>query len=133
MPLTQDRNTHQRDGELLVIPMAAASKIFGGSLVALDASGNAVPGSTATTLTYAGRAEEFVDNSAGAAGDLSVTVRRKTAFKWKNQAGDLVTEASLLKTCYIVDDETVAATDGTGTRSAAGIVVGIDSDGVWVE
>ena len=34
---------------------------------------------------------------------------------------------------YIVDDETVAKTDGTATRSAAGKVVGLDSDGVWVE
>ena len=133
MPLTQDRNIPQRDAELLVIAMAAGATIFGGSMVALDASGNAVPGSTATTLTYVGRAEEAKDNAAGAAGDQTITVRRKTAFKWKNQAGDLVTEASLLKPCYIVDDETVAATDGTGTRSVAGTVIAIDSDGVWVE
>jgi hypothetical protein len=31
-----------------------------------------------------------------------------------------------------VDDETVAATNGGSTRSAAGTVVGIDDDGVWV-
>jgi len=37
------------------------------------------------------------------------------------------------KTCYIVDDETVAKTNGTNTRSAAGTVVGVESDGVWVQ
>ncbi|WP_178860814.1 hypothetical protein [Thiomicrorhabdus cannonii] len=133
MPLTQDRNTHQRDGEMLSLSVAAGAVIYAGALVVLNASGMAAPGSTATGLTYVGRADESVDNSAGADGDATVTVRRKTAFKWKNQTGDLVTEAGLLKTCYIVDDETVAATDGTGTRSAAGTVIGIDSDGVWVE
>lgn len=133
MPLTQDRNTHQREGDLVVIALASGSQIFGGSLVALNASGHAVAGSTATGLTYVGRAEESVDNSAGADGGLSITVRRKTAFKWKNAAADLVSQANLLKPCYIVDDETVAATDGTGTRSVAGTVIGIDSDGVWVE
>ena len=47
--------------------------------------------------------------------------------------GYSVVQADLGKTCYIVDDETVAKTDGTATRSAAGKVVGLDSDGVWVE
>ncbi|WP_040728231.1 hypothetical protein [Thiomicrorhabdus sp. Kp2] len=133
MPLSQDRNTHQQAAELLAIPVASASVIHGGALVVLNATGFAAAGSAATGLIYVGRAEQSADNSAGADGDITVTVRRKTAFKWKNQAGDLVTQAQLLKPCYIVDDETVAATDATGTRSVAGVVVGIDSDGVWVE
>jgi hypothetical protein len=32
-----------------------------------------------------------------------------------------------------VDDQTVAKTDGSTTRSVAGIVRGVDTDGVWVE
>jgi len=32
-----------------------------------------------------------------------------------------------------VDDQTVALTDGTGARSRAGIIAGVDSDGVWVQ
>lgn len=35
-----------------------------------------------------------------------------------------------MRTAYIVDDQTVAATDGTGTRSAAGRIVLIEWDGV---
>ena len=115
------------------VPMAASAKIYAGSLVAANASGYAAPGSTATTLTALGRAEEQKDNSAGANGDKSVLVRRKKAFKFANYGSDLVTQAELGKTCYIVDDQTVAKTDGTSTRSAAGKVVGVDSDGVWVE
>jgi hypothetical protein len=132
MVLTADRNTQMKDGELISVPMAAAKKIFAGALVAADASGYATPGATATTLTYLGRSEEQVDNSAGANGEKNVMVRRGKAFRWKNSATDPVTQAELGKTCYIEDDETVAKTDGTSTRSAAGVVVGVESGGVWV-
>ena len=133
MSLTQDLNTHSQEGNLVVLAMAAGSDIYGGALVAVNAAGFATQGVTATGLTYVGRAEEAVDNSAGTDADTTVSVLRKKAFKWKNEATDLIGQSSLFKTCYIVDDETVAATDGAGTRSAAGTVIAIDSDGVWVE
>lgn len=131
--LTADRNTHMKDGELLAVPVAANVKIFAGSLVAANATGYATPGATAATLTYLGRAEELVDNTGGAAGAMTIQVRRGKAFKFANLGADAVTQASLGKACYISDDQTVAATNGTGTRSAAGIVVGLDADGVWVQ
>ena len=115
------------------MPVAAGVKIFAGALLAANATGFAVPGAVATTLTYLGRAEEYVDNSAGADGAKTVIVRRKKAFKWANSGTDPVTQACLGLTCYIVDDQTVAKTSGTGTRSAAGRVMGLDADGVWVE
>lgn len=134
MALAADRNTPHKDGDLISVPVAATKKIFAGSLVAANATGFATPGATATTLTYLGRAEQFVDNTGGADAAKSVVVRRGKAFKWKNSAGDAVTQAEMGKTCYIVDDETVSKTNAGGnTQSAAGKVVGIDSDGVWVE
>lgn len=133
MSLSADRNTEMKDGEIISVPVATNVKIYAGSLVAANASGYATPGAVATTLTYLGRAEEQVDNAGGANAAKSVNVRRKKAFKWKNSGADAVTQAELGKTCYIVDDETVAKTNGTSTRSAAGNVVGVDADGVWVE
>ena len=134
MALSADRNTPMKDGELISVPVAASKKIFAGALVAANATGFATPGATATTLTYLGRAEEYVDNSTGADAAKTVMVRRGKAFKFKNSAGDAVTQASLGKVCYIVDDETVSATNAGGnTQSAAGTVVGIDTDGVWVQ
>lgn len=130
--LTADRNTPYRDGELFAVPVAAAKKIYAGALVAANATGYAVPGSTATTLTYLGRAEAFVDNSSGADGAVSVLVRRGRAFRWSNSDTDPVTQARVGKPAYIVDDETVSATDGTSTQSAAGIVHGVDDSGVWI-
>src|SRR6185312_1507953 len=101
MPLTADRNTAHKDGELVALKVAAGALIFAGALVATNAAGYAVPGSVATTLTYAGRAEEYVDNSAGADGDVTVMVRRKKSFKWTNSGADPVVQADLLKSCYI--------------------------------
>lgn len=133
MALTADRNTPMKDGELISVPMATNKKIFAGSLVAANATGFATPGATATTLTYLGRAEECVDNTGGADAAKSVLVRRGKAFKFKNSAGDAVTQAELGKTCYIVDDETVSKTNAGGnTQSAAGKVMGVEADGVWV-
>jgi hypothetical protein len=130
--LNADRNTQARAGEFLVLPVAANAKIYAGALVVVNASGYAAPGSTATGLKAAGRAEEQIDNTGGANGAKNVTVRRGV-FKFKNAAADPVGTAHVLGDCYIVDDETVAATDGTGTRSKAGKVLAVDADGVWVE
>lgn len=130
MALTADRNTSKRAGKLTPYKVAATTKIYAGSMVALN-GGYAVPGSTATTLTYLGRAEEYVDNSTGAAGDKTVLVARGEQFKWGNSATDPVVQADVGADCYIVDDETVSHTDTN--QSVAGKVVAVEADGVWVE
>lgn len=132
-PLTADRNTPWKDTDTLSVPVAANVKIHAGSLVAANAAGFAVPGAVATTLTYLGRSEQFVDNTGGADGAKTLLVRRNKAFKWRNHGADPVTQAEFGKIVYIVDDETVAKTHGGNTRSEAGRVVQIESDGVWVE
>lgn len=130
--LTSDRNTPRRDGNELIAGVAASTTIYAGSLVCRNASGYAVPGSTATTLMALGRAEERVDNSAGIAGAKNVKIR-KGVYRFANYASDAVAIADIGNTCYIVDDQTVAKTNGTNTRSAAGIVFDVDSSGVWVK
>lgn len=131
--LGSDRNTAMREGITMSLSVAAAKKIYAGALVARDANGDATPGATATTLLGLGRAEEQVDNSGGQSGDKAVVVR-KGVFRYENSsAGDAITTADIGKDCYIVDDQTVAKTDGGSTRSVAGRVYDVDSDGVWVE
>ncbi len=130
--LTADRATPDRRTELLELPAAAAKKFYAGAMAALDAAGRATPGATATTLKGLGRVEVFADNSAGAAGDITVKIRRG-CFRWANSAsGDLITTADIGSDCYIVDDQTVAKTNGTNTRSVAGKVHDVDALGVWV-
>lgn len=132
-----ERDTDLRSGELINPPVAEATLIEAGKLVCANATGYAVEGSTATGLTALGRAEETIDNSAGADGDVKAKVRRGV-FKFANSATDPVGQDSLGKTVYIEDDETVAATDGAvdpdpATKSAAGKCIELDADGVWVE
>lgn len=130
--LTAGRNTVEALGSIFTLP-AAAAKIYAGALVALNNAGYATKGAAATTLIAFGRAEETVDNAAGAAGDLNVKVRTGV-FKWANSsAGDLIANTEIGKDCYIVDDQTVAKTNGGATRSRAGKVVFVESDGVWVQ
>lgn len=129
--LTKDRNSPERAGDVFSYPVAAATKIFLGALVVLSA-GEAAPGSTALNLVAVGRAEEQVDNSAGAAGDLDVRVK-KGVFRFANLGADLVALADVGADCFIVDDQTVAKTNGVNTRSAAGKVVDVDAQGVWVQ
>lgn len=130
---TADRNTPHKDGELIAVPLAANAVIPAGVIVCANATGYGVNGSTSTTLTYLGRSDEAADNTGGADGAKSILVRRLKAFKFANDGSDPVTQARLGKACYIVDNQTVAATNGSNTRSAAGIVVGVESDGVWVQ
>jgi hypothetical protein len=131
--LTADRNTPHKDAEIVGFQVGANVKIFGGSIVVANATGFAVPGTTSTTVTYLGRAEESVNNVGGVDGARFVMVRRKKAFKFSNHAADLITQADVGKNCFIVDDQTVAKTNGGNTRSIAGQVLGVDPDGVWIE
>lgn len=130
MALTIGRNTVEiRDGRTLVLPMKGNTKIYEGSLVALEA-GLAIPGKKATGLVIAGRASEFVDNTGGSDAAKSVTVRRGV-FKWNNDITNPVTDAEVMKSCYVLDDETVTAL-ATGA-SAAGKVIGLENGEVIVE
>ena len=131
--LTEARLTPKRDGKTFARPVAAGEVIYEGALSCLSATGFATPGATSTTLTADGVAKSTVDNSDGADGDLTVEVERIVS-RFANSAGaDEITAAEIGDTAYIVDDQTVAKTDGTGTRSAAGEIVDVDAQGVWIK
>lgn len=133
MPLTKDRDTKTRAGTDFVDPVAAAAKIFAGSIVALNAAGDAVPASAIAAQRTRGVAQETVDNTGGAAGAKSVPTRRG-AYRFKNStAADLIVRADIGNSCYVVDDETVAKTSNASARPIAGVIRDVDSGGVWVE
>lgn len=130
---TVERNTKRRAAHQLSFPAAAAVKILAGTIVVANAAGNAEPGATATAKIALGIAESTVDNSAGAAGDLQVPISRGCFQLANSAAADALTNADYGSTCYLVDNQTVAKTDGGATRSKAGVVRGVDAAGVWVE
>ena len=129
--LAADRNTPRRTGEALARPVKAGVQIYAGALVCLDSAGRLVPGSASTTLVADGRSQ---DNVLGGATDGAVTGHvHPGIFRWDNStSGDLIAAANIGANCYVVDDHTVALTNGGGTRSVAGKIVDVDSVGVWV-
>lgn len=129
---TQDRNTPYIDGQMFEVPAAAGVIIPAGTIVCTDANGYAVPGAATAGLAYLGRAEEHVNNRDGATGDVHVMVRRLKAFRWANDSGDAVTQASVGRDCYVADNQTVSKSDGGGTRPRAGVVLTVSTDGVLV-
>jgi hypothetical protein len=131
--LSADRLTLTKDGKIRSVPVAAGKYIYAGALVVASATGFAEPGLTATTVTALGRADAAVDNTLGADGAVNVTVRRGVFAFVSAGGGDTITAANRGATVYVVDDQTVALTNGGNTRSAAGRVYDVDSDGVWVE
>ena len=128
--LTKDRNTLARDGKAFGHPVAAGAIFFVGALAVLNATGFAEPATTAIGKKGLGRATEAVSNASGADGDVLIVIERG-CFAYANDGN--VTRAHIGDNAYAVDDQTVAPTDGTGTRSAVGIIRNVDADGVWVE
>jgi hypothetical protein len=129
---TVERNTPRRAARELSFP-AAAVKILAGTIVVLNASGYAEPATTATGKIALGVAEATIDNSGGAAGDQQVPISRGCFRLANSAAADAIANTDYGATCYLVDNQTVAKTDGSATRSKAGVVRGVDAAGVWVE
>lgn len=137
--LSAERNTRRMGcepiAELHHIPVAASAKIYKGSLVVINASGYAAPaGSSGNTLgaKAIGVATQTVDNTSGSAGDLYVPVTKGVFCLANSSSTDALTIADVGRNCFIVDDQTVARTDSSGTREVVGVVEKVDSEGVWV-
>lgn len=129
----RDRKTPRRDLGLIVLAVKADAVIHAGLMVCVDATGYAIEAKADADLIYMGRAEEFIDNTGGTDGSAQITVRNNSAFLYENSSTDPVTQVSIGQVCFIQDGQTVAKTNGAGTLSKAGRVVGVDNDGVWIE
>jgi hypothetical protein len=127
--LTKDRNTTRKEGGLAAYPVAAGVKIYAGGIVCLNANGYAVPGTDTAGLKMEGISQQYVDNSAGAAGAESVLV-------WKTGIVDLdaagMTIADVGKPVFVTDDHTVALTSTNAV--GCGIISEVESaTKVWVD
>lgn len=129
---TQNRNTPSVSGHRRGYPVAAQALCLAGTIAVIEAGGQVKGGTTAPGLIAVGIFEHLVDNRVGADGEQNAQVLRGFARLENSAAADLITVADVGQRCYIVDNQTVAKTDGGGTRSIAGIVDSIDEIGVWV-
>lgn len=125
--LTAPRDTPKYGGNavpdfIFDATVAAGRTVFQGGIVAADSDGNAIP---------AVAADCRVLGVAQATKHAGEHVRiRQGVHRFANASGaGHVTKAMVGAPCFVVDDQTVAA---TGTVKA-GTIVGVDDAGVWVQ
>ena len=118
------------------LPQKGSTTIYQGAIVMCDSSGYAKPGATATGCVGVGVA---LDNgglaawtNSGADGASRVSFGEGVFGPFAN-SGTSIAVGDEGKDCYIVDDQTVHRTDGSGTRSPAGRIHSVTSEGVFVE
>lgn len=125
MAKTDDRLPLELAGSArFVNPVAAGATIRGGALVALDASGNAIPAAAAAPVMR-GIAMAPAENASGDAGDVRVETARGA---WLIPTDGSIDRTHIGKPAYVVDDATVGA---TGTL-IAGICLDVTAGGAVV-
>jgi hypothetical protein len=131
--LTADRKTTVIASEATrtrVYKVAADAVIFFGAIVALDADGYLVPAANTAGLIVVGIAQEAVDNTDGADGDLECTVQEDIVAEVNNDGAGAVVQATVGRHCFILDDQTVRITEGNAV--IGGIVKEVSATKVWI-
>lgn len=116
---------------------AAATQVFcQGSMILVKSDGYAYVG-----VAYAGSSSGFVlgiaqyalDTTGLASGAVDVVFKPGTHGNFDNSTStDAIAEDDRGKTCYLQDDNTVALTDNSGARTAAGKIYDLADDGASV-
>lgn len=105
-------------------PLATGAVAYQGGGAAVDTSGNLVRASAATAVKTTGIF--CATNASAASGDV-IDVQQGIAYL--NNGSAALTDADRFQPCYWEDDNTVG---GDPTTLLAGIVLDVDSGGVWV-
>jgi hypothetical protein len=118
--LTRDRATSYREGVEVEFPVAAATKIYAGSMACVNAGGYAAPAADTSGYRFAGVAMAQVDNSSGLDGAKVVRLRRVGVFEFDAAA---INQAMVGNAMYAVDDQTFADAAGATNDIKVGTLV----------
>lgn len=117
-----DRNTPARYIERqFTLPLAAATTIPAGAMVAINAAGLAVNASDTAGLTVMGRAEH---RASTADGDTTIDIARG-AFYWGNDG--TITQAAVGQLATVLDNQTVSLAITTVNDIGAGYIEEVDA------
>lgn len=111
------------------LPIKGNTIIPAGALVDKDANGYAVNAATDTTGKTVGVAPQTYDSTGLADGAISGDFHFGTWVFENSTAGDAITIAEVGLDCFVVDNNTVAKTNGTNTRHVGGKVYAIEENG----
>lgn len=116
------------------VPLKALTVVYQGGIVVLDTTGYGVAATAAVGLKACGvltSERSAAPSLTGGAANGDVVARvAQGVFRFAN--GDTIAQVNVGDVCFLVDDQTVAKADGAGARSPAGIIMGVDSTGVYV-
>ena len=133
MALTEARRLEIRGtGYDLVLDMTASTTIYAGALVCINAAGFAVPAAAAANNVAVGIAIQT--KKTGSGGSDKIVVRAGVIAKLGHTSvnANKIARADVGNAAYVVDDESVGDAGGA-VDIIAGMVVGFDDDGVWVD
>lgn len=136
MAVTANQIIKKQDGSIRAYPVAASTKIYQGTLVFLTAAGYADDDTATGVNGFLGIAKEYVDNSSGSAGDLSVEVYTEGDFEL---VGSGFAQADVGSIVYAEDNFTIGVSISSASVpigkvvryvSATKLIVEIETVGV---
>jgi hypothetical protein len=128
--LAAARDTPTRPGVLTAL-VQGSNTIYRGAMVAVDANGLAVAASDTAAIAVIGRAERTQDNTGTAYSATRTLNVRRGVFCWDNDGS--FTAAHIGQFAYVADDSGVTTAVAASNDIVAGLIVDVDSDGVWID
>jgi len=126
MAATTDLSYPQRNGDAYSFGVLGGVKLFGRAVVGITATKLAVPAGHVSAVRLMGLAEERVDNTSGADGDVKVHVKKGT-FLIPLSA----TPTNIGAAVYASDDNTFTLT--AGALLQIGTVDAVTAEGTWLK
>lgn len=123
--LTQNSIRPSRDGRVVVVPLAANTTVYQGSIVEINSDGRAIRATKGVSKNYMGVALTYAKTGA-TAGEQSVSVERQQTLLMTTTGP----APKVGRDVYLEDDNTVTITFTGATK--LGSVVAVESGGVWV-
>ena len=135
--LTADQSRPTRNehcAKLAYFPVAASTLIYQGSLVCVDAAGNAVNGADTASYKFVGIANRRADNSSGSAGAISVEVKYGHTERLATTAAAFTQITAPRTVCTVSDSDTVTTAAVTTNDVEVGVITQYEAtDFVWVD
>lgn len=134
--LTQGTATPFRAGAAIGYTQGDSNIVYRGAIAAISTStGKIVPATdTTASMMVVGCIAETSDNGGVNTALFSSSrkvVANRGVFRWEN--GNTFTVADVGQMCYIQDDHTVQKAATATYDIPVGVIVAVDSDGVWVD
>lgn len=128
--LTDNRDTRELAngrGQVAKFDIVNAEIVYAGGMLAVDSAGEVHAASDTLGLRVLGRVPAKVDNTA----DGEKSEPQRGIFRYANHTSNALSRNNIGQPCYVVDDQTVAAS--STNLVPAGLVFDVDSEGVWVD